>query len=244
MRLTVNMSFKQFLYLCLTFLTLSGSRGGWARVYQDCRPDDRREQLDDFCPKLEGTPLDHCCPEDIRRNTPLTCHYAVGTTETFLSATPFVKCINGANETRQCCGIRVRSCQADLIIKSFISRLLKRNGQCCFEASCPPADYWRSPPAAPGFTPNHRLTTPGSLNCTDGVIRPNECSPDLAMCDSIDSSNDPCPSPPDPGPPDSGPPGPSPPDPSPSDPSPPDPGPPDPGPAPDPPAPPSPPVEE
>lgn len=241
MRLTVNMSFRLFLYLCLTFLTLSATRG-WARVYQDCRPDDRREQLDDFCPKLEGTPLDHCCPEDIRRDSPLTCPYAVGTTETFLSATAYVKCVNGANETRQCCGIHVRSCQTDLIIKTFISRLLKRNGQCCFEASCPPADYWRAPPAAPGFTPNHRLTTPGSLNCTEGVIRPNECSPDLAMCDSIDSSNDPCPSPPAPDPP--SPPGPSDPGSPNPDPGSPNPGP-DPGPpAPDPPAPPSPPVEE
>lgn len=217
-----------------------------AGSYPDCKAEDRRQKQDDFCPRAEGTTLDHCCPEDVRRNTPLSCYYAVGTTETYYTTTSFVKCIDGSNVTKYCCGLRSRSCKRDLIVKSFISRLIKRRGQCCFEG-CPPADYWRAPPADPQFTPEHKLGDRGDRYCSTGPSRPNSCSPDLAMCSGIDSSNERCPivptptpspSPPSPEPPSTEPPGPSPsppPGPSPQPPQPP---------PPPPPLPPSPPVEE
>lgn len=230
--------------LAVTTLLLGTS--AFAKSYPDCKTEDRRQKQDDFCPRTEGTTLDHCCPEDVRRPTPFQCRYSVGSTETYYTTTSFVKCVDGSNVTKYCCGIRSRGCKRDLIVKSFISRLIKRRGQCCFEG-CPSADYWRSPPADPQFTPDHKLGDAGDRYCSTGPNRPNSCPADLVMCSAIDSSNQRCPvvpsppsppTPPNPNPPNPQPPGPNPP----SPPTPPTPSPQPPKPPP--PLPPSPPVEE
>lgn len=185
---------RSMVLITFAFLTFSllFSNSAKASSYGDCRASDRRQSIDDFCPKTEGTPLDHCCPEDVRRPAPMNCTYAVGSSEAYLTPRSFTKCINGSNVTRSCCGVRSRSCKTNKIVKRFISRLIKRRKQCCFE-SCPPADYWRRDPADPQFTPGHKLTQPNQRFCGSGQQMPNSCPADMAMCSDIDSSNDRCP---------------------------------------------------
>lgn len=184
----------------LLFLPLMAVAAGPARTAADfgsCKSTDAaRDLLDNFCPRLEGTHLDGCCPP-LEKRPPMQCYYHIfqASGQPIRVNSEYTTCVNGTNVRVPCCRTETAGCYTDPVVIPFVPRLLYRNTKCCFE-TCPGVEYWRNPPnPRSDLTSRHQLTGPGVNGCTP--IR-EECS--YGTTDTCQSS-DPCPPPPPPPPP-------------------------------------------
>ena len=233
--------FKIIILVFVSFFTINS----WAQIDFPDQTTYRRNitnpEKDSFCPRLEGSYPDHCCP--YKEKGPRACYYFNTDAVTVGTSSSGTDCVNGENVTVSCCNRGSRSCVRDVVLKQFIQRQIKRpfpnansaTKRCGFEA-CPHPQYWKNDNLS-GKAVSHNDPS-GSL-CSI-VIQADECaSSGLPNCGSLSAC--PIPNPPTPPGPGPGPgPGPLPPGPGP-DPMP-DPGPtPTPTPTPDPPPPPPPP---
>ncbi|NUN05293.1 MAG: hypothetical protein HUU57_05990 [Bdellovibrio sp.] len=152
--------------------------------------------MDNFCPRIEGVHLEGCCPPlEKRPSMQCTYHVVASQGQAFWGNSTSTQCVGGANTTVPCCRLMHRGCYKDPQTLNFVSRLIGRNKQCCFE-TCPPASYWRAEPnPRPQITAQHQLTGASTLALCQN-IELQECSVGAGAC----PADDPCPPPPDPGP--------------------------------------------
>jgi hypothetical protein len=143
------------------------------RNFQQCKPNERRNDLDHFCPRAEGAHLDGCCPP-LFKEPPLKCRYAINdpSGQPVLVNSSYTTCENGQNVSVNCCILSVQACSRERVVLDFKPRLLNREGACCFE-NCPPGDYWRKPPSHPQISPRHEIDL-GNPECQDAVLQ--QCS--------------------------------------------------------------------
>lgn len=162
-------------------------------------------EKDSFCPRLEGSYPEHCCP--YKQKGPRACYYfntdsvGVGSNGTATS------CVNGVNETVECCNRGTRSCIRDIVVKQFIQRQIKRpypssastTKRCGFEA-CPFPQYWKNDNLS-GKAVSH--DDPSGRLCSVVVLEDQCATSGLPNCGSLSACPIPQPDPtpnPDPGP--------------------------------------------
>lgn len=212
------------------FLTVGlTSLPSWGvRTFEICAPAEAgRTELDNFCPRIEGVHLPKCCPP-LFKNPPLQCHYQIvhSRGQEVLVNSSYNVCSGGVDTRVNCCRRSQSACYTDPVTLSFLPRLIHRANTCCFER-CPPANYWRTPPAHPSITASHELVSSSVALCVPEVI--NNCSYGSTENCGANSYCPPPPAPPSPPAPSPGPTTPSP-APTPAPPSPPAPNPPAPSP--------------
>lgn len=177
----------------LAFFVLSFSSQSQGRTFETCSGDFvPRVDLDNFCPRLEGVHLEGCCPPlEKRPAMQCTYHIVVSNGQAFWANSTSTQCIGGVDTAVPCCRLMHRGCYKDPQTLSFVSRLIGRDKQCCFE-KCPPASYWRAQPNPRAeITAQHQLTGGSSLAmCTDAELQ--ECSSTGGVC----PASNPCPPPP------------------------------------------------
>lgn len=106
-------------------------------------------EKDSFCPRLEGSYPDSCCP--YRQKGPIQCFYYNRTQVNVGKISSGITCENGADVSIPCCSISAVACNDDITQKNFIQRLIKRDGndvngtnlKCGFEP-CPHPEYWKN----------------------------------------------------------------------------------------------------
>jgi hypothetical protein len=186
-----------FLILIISFST------SWAQIdfpdNQTYRRNILNPEKDSFCPRLEGSYPEHCCP--YKQKGPRPCYYfntdsvGVGTNGQGVS------CVNGVDQTVPCCNRGTRSCIRDIVVKQFIQRQIKRpypnstssTKRCGFEA-CPFPQYWKNDNLS-GKAVSHE--DPSGRLCSVVVLEDQCTNTDLPNCGSLSR----CPVPlPDPGP--------------------------------------------
>lgn len=186
-------------------------------------------EKDSFCPRLEGSYPEHCCP--YKEKGPRPCYYFHTDTVSIGMQGSKTSCVNGEDATVSCCNRSPRSCVRDLVIKPFIQRQIKRPfptnsspKKCGFEA-CPNAPYWKNDNLGSRAV-SHQNPSASLCNV---VIQEDQCaSTDLPNCSSLEPCPLPQPDPQPPQPPQPQPPQPQPPQPQPPEPQPPQPQPPQP----------------
>jgi len=146
-----------------------------ADVFPLCPSSTLREDLDNFCPRLEGVTLDRCCPNVVQQ-APQICSYSIveNRGQATLVNSNYTTCQNNRNVTVNCCRISQTACFRDQQDLPFLGRAIaprENNNKCCFE-NCPPASYWRAQPNPNArITSRHELGKGGLANvCIDQVV--------------------------------------------------------------------------
>ncbi len=173
--------------LILGFLVAEVSHAANLSFNECAQPNASRGRLDNFCPRLEGSYLDLCCPTVFKQN-PISCYYYTDATKPHYSLTSKGSCKAGVASTVTCCVNQPEPCAQNIVELPFIQRLIKREAACCFE-DCPPADYWRSQPRPDGrVTPNHELAgrSRPANDCNGQVV--DECGGAIS-CDAVEDDN-------------------------------------------------------
>lgn len=166
------------MFLAVTFLFggLMAEAINVSLPFRECVPPNAaRERLDNFCPRLEGAHLSKCCPT-VMKDLPLSCFYNIRTSKPAYRDTSETVCEGGVDVTRTCCAEYPTPCADEIAEMPFVQRLIKREGQCCFE-DCPPADYWRSQPRPdPRVGPNHEYAGRSRPSDECSVVARNFCT--------------------------------------------------------------------